>query len=112
MIGQEIRKARIRLGITNTELAKMTGLSRPAISLLEIDKIDLSPASIERVANAVQIDPASLLYRKGKVPSIVKEVLRSDERFFRTIYNLTLNRNAGLITDRHLNEVERLVPKC
>lgn len=53
-IAEQLREAMIARGITQTELAKRLGISRPSVSAL-LDGSSLNTSSLERVANAIGI---------------------------------------------------------
>ena len=56
-LGQRIRAQRIRLGMTQEELAEVTYIPKPTISNYENDRIDIKSSVIAELANALQTDP-------------------------------------------------------
>ena len=62
-----LREARKEQDLTQLELAEKAGVRQAAISLLESGKatrVDL--AMLERLANALGVEPAQLIQRVGK----------------------------------------------
>jgi transcriptional regulator with XRE-family HTH domain len=55
-LGQRIRAARIRMGMTQEELAERTFIPKPTISNYENDRIDIKSSVITELANALQTD--------------------------------------------------------
>lgn len=60
-LGQRIRAQRIRLGMTQEELAEITFIPKPTISNYENDRIDIKSSVIAELANALQTDPNYLI---------------------------------------------------
>jgi len=54
-MGDRVRQARDRLGWTQQDLAVRAGISRPLVALAETGRCRLSPASLERVADALGV---------------------------------------------------------
>ena len=55
-IGTEIRTRRKRLGMTQLDVAEMTGLQRQTISRVESGNSSVTIASVERIATVVGLD--------------------------------------------------------
>jgi len=55
-IGTEIRSRRKRLGMTQLDVAEMTGLQRQTISRVESGNSSVTIASVERIATVVGLD--------------------------------------------------------
>ena len=72
-LGQRIRAQRIRLGMTQEELAEATFIPKPTISNYENDRIDIKSSVIAELAKALETDPNYLIMGK-KAPE-------SDNRF-------------------------------
>jgi transcriptional regulator with XRE-family HTH domain len=51
--GSALRKRRISLGLTQEDLAKITGLNRSYISDVELGKVGISLERADKLANAV-----------------------------------------------------------
>lgn len=66
-LGQRIRAQRIRLGMTQEELAKATFIPKPTISNYENDRIDIKSSVIAELAKALETDPNYLIMGE-KVP--------------------------------------------
>lgn len=60
-LGQRIRAQRIRLGMTQEELAKTTFIPKPTISNYENDRIDIKSSVIAELAKALETDPNYLI---------------------------------------------------
>lgn len=60
-LGTEIKVSRIRVGMSADKLAKLTGLSRPCISDIELGKCDSKILSYKRIADALGISLKDLL---------------------------------------------------
>ena len=60
-LGQRIRAQRIRLGMTQEELAKATFIPKPTISNYENDRIDIKSSVIAELAKALETDPNYLI---------------------------------------------------
>jgi transcriptional regulator with XRE-family HTH domain len=59
--GARIRKLRESRGLNLHELARLCGISAPALSLIETGKRDLRLTSLYRIAAALRINAGSLL---------------------------------------------------
>lgn len=59
-----VNKLRIQQGLTQEKLAELSGLHRTYISLLEREQRNISLQNIERIANALHVDPYELLIGK------------------------------------------------
>ncbi len=60
-VGERIRELRITRGLTVTDLAECSGLSRPSMSRVEAGKQALSLQSLFRVARELNVAPGTLL---------------------------------------------------
>ena len=54
-IGQQIRKARDKQGLTQTELAAKAGVSRPTVARVELG-VAISFATLVKIADALSLD--------------------------------------------------------
>lgn len=61
VFGTNLRKYRIERGLSQEQLAKMSGLHRTYISLVERFQRSISLGNIEKVADALGIEPYKLL---------------------------------------------------
>ena len=59
--GSRLRKARETRGLNLHELARLSGTSAPALSLIENGKRDLRLSSLCRIAAALRVSPGDLL---------------------------------------------------
>lgn len=60
-VGGRIRAARDAAGLKLEELARLSGLSAPALSLIETGKRDLRITTLTRIAAALRAAPGDLL---------------------------------------------------
>lgn len=60
-VGEQIRAARELSGLTLHQLARLSGISAPALSQIETGKRDLRISSLYRVASALRVDAGDLL---------------------------------------------------
>lgn len=60
-LGKRIRAARIRMGMTQEELAEVTYIPKPTISNYENDRIDIKSSVIAELAKALGTDPNYLI---------------------------------------------------
>jgi transcriptional regulator with XRE-family HTH domain len=66
MVGEELRKARLRAGLTQQELADRAGLHYTYISHLEHDKYSPTLDAFFRLCDALGVSPARLIGRIDK----------------------------------------------
>jgi transcriptional regulator with XRE-family HTH domain len=57
---QRLKEHRHRRGLTQEELAILSGVSRPTIAFLETTRRRATPATIRRLAKALKIRPEQL----------------------------------------------------
>ena len=73
---RNIRKFRIEIGMTQDDLAKLTGYSdRSSIAKIERGDVDLPQSKIMLFASALKVDAGTLMGSSGTIPS----TLSSDE---------------------------------
>ena len=69
--GARVKKRRIELGITQTELAKRAGYtSRSTINKIELGLIDVPQSKIVAIARALMIDPTALVGWESPAPEL------------------------------------------
>jgi hypothetical protein len=56
MVGSAVRVARLRAGVSQTELAARAGTSQPAIARLEKGMVSPTVISLDRIARALGTD--------------------------------------------------------
>lgn len=61
MLGSELRKARLKAGLTQEELAHRAGISRNYVSLMELDQKSPTVDTLMRVCHAMGASAGSLL---------------------------------------------------
>lgn len=59
--GYRIRKTRAAQGLSLEQLARLTGISGPALSLIETGKRDPRLTTLKRIADALRVAPATLI---------------------------------------------------
>lgn len=68
-IGRRIREARGAQGLSLDQLARLTGISAPALSLIETAKRDARITTLARIARALRIPLSDLLGDQGAASS-------------------------------------------
>ena len=61
LFGKRVRERRLALGLTQQELADRAGIHRSYIGQIEMGKRNVTLKSVARIAEALQINIASLL---------------------------------------------------
>ncbi|MET4102684.1 transcriptional regulator with XRE-family HTH domain [Roseovarius sp. MBR-78] len=59
--GYRIRETRAAQGLSLDQLARLTGISAPALSLIETGKRDPRLTTLKRIADALRVPPATLI---------------------------------------------------
>ncbi|TRO89929.1 helix-turn-helix transcriptional regulator [Glycocaulis profundi] len=70
-VGRRLRQARENRGLKLHELARLSGLSAPALSLIETGQRDLRLSTLFRIADALRVPVGTLVEdepRKGASP--------------------------------------------
>lgn len=73
--GEVLRGLRVRLGLSQEQLAEITGIARPNISALENNRLDMTSHYAEMFAVIFNVHPSEILYPNGHVkksPEILK----------------------------------------
>ena len=70
-VGSRIREAREDRGLNLHELARLSGISAPALSLIETGKRDLRVTSLCRIADALRIAAGDLVEDRPAAPAHV-----------------------------------------
>jgi HTH-type transcriptional regulator, competence development regulator len=60
-VGRRVRTTRVAQGLSLKQLARLTGISSPALSLIETAKRDARLTTLARIAAALRVPLASLL---------------------------------------------------
>lgn len=71
-LGDEIRAARIAMGMTQVELAEAAELGQTTISMIELGKRHGTPETRQRLASVLGLDVARLFVLAGDIPSAQK----------------------------------------
>ena len=66
MLGEEIRKARLRAGLTQEKLAFKAGVSRQYVSLLELNEKSPTVAMLIRLCRAMDASAGKIVARVEK----------------------------------------------
>jgi transcriptional regulator with XRE-family HTH domain len=81
-VGQRIKAAREKAGITQSELAVLLGYTSPtAISLIEADERSVKVDTLEKIAEVLHQDVQYLTTGNNSQISTVKTALRADPTF-------------------------------
>ena len=76
-VGKRIRQARIRLGLSRANLAKLVGVNERTITNYENGKT-MKPSILQKIAKALEVDPQWLLTGEGSLPTPSKIALPHD----------------------------------
>jgi transcriptional regulator with XRE-family HTH domain len=60
-LGENLRVARERLGLTQEEIGRRSGVHPTEVSRIEAGKRDPRVSTVERLARAVEVSPSDLL---------------------------------------------------
>lgn len=60
-VGQLVKDAREQAGISQRELARLSGIAQPNLSRIEADQQDPTIATIQKIAKALGVDYRDLL---------------------------------------------------
>lgn len=75
--GERIANARIRAKLTQDDLARLIGTSRPTVCRYETGAIGIIPPDkIEAIAKALSVTPAYLMGWQGPAPIVTEDVVR------------------------------------
>jgi transcriptional regulator with XRE-family HTH domain len=67
-VGRRIRATRVAQGLSLEQLARLTGISSPALSLIETAKRDARLTTLGRIATALRVPLAALLDDRSPDP--------------------------------------------
>ena len=65
LLGRNLREARLRAGLTQTDVANIADSSQPYIGAIERGEMNVQLSTLLRVAYAVHVDPGALLLADG-----------------------------------------------
>ncbi len=85
--GEVLRGLRIKCGLSQDQLAELTGLQRPNISGLENERIQMTSHYAEIFSAVFKIHPSEILYPNGHVKktSELQKLEKKAEAFFKKI---------------------------
>jgi transcriptional regulator with XRE-family HTH domain len=64
-VGQQVRNVRELQEMTQADLAKSSGVPQPTISSIEADRVAIGVDRAEKLARALKVHPAVLLWPNG-----------------------------------------------
>jgi transcriptional regulator with XRE-family HTH domain len=64
-VGQQVRNVRELQEMTQGELAETSGVPQPTISSIEADRVSIGVERAEKLARALKVHPAVLLWPNG-----------------------------------------------
>jgi transcriptional regulator with XRE-family HTH domain len=64
-VGQQVRNVRELQEMTQADLAESSGVPQPTISSIEADRVSIGVDRAERLARALKVHPAVLLWPNG-----------------------------------------------
>ena len=67
-VGHRIRETRAAQGLSLEQLARLTGISAPALSLIETGKRDPRLTTLKRISDALRISLTALIADGGVAP--------------------------------------------
>lgn len=68
-IGANVRKARVRLGLSQAQLAEKAGVNGRHLQRIERGLVDLHVSALQALADALEVTPAALLKPAKLEPS-------------------------------------------
>lgn len=77
-LGQRIKKERLRLQMTQRDLADKVGITVPYMSKIEADKETPTEEKLAKLAKVLCLDADELTLAAGRMPSDVMERLAAD----------------------------------
>jgi len=97
-----MKENRNRLGFSQSRLAERTGLSTQYIAMIELTRKFPSPEMLERIANALEIDPPELFsiqIAEAQIRKFKKSVLIEIEK--------AVSGAVMQVIERNLEEIEK-----
>jgi len=92
---EDIKKKRKELKLTQSELAKLAGVSQPLVARIEAGNVDPRRSTLEKVVRVLNEIQGKKVMAKDIMHSPVVSVLRDD----------SLNRAMGLMEDRGISQL-------
>ena len=82
----DVRGMRLRAGLSQRQLADLSGIAQPNISAYESGKLTPSPATLARIAQATAVRPSSLLAQlRDEVVAVAARHHASNVRVFGSV---------------------------
>jgi transcriptional regulator with XRE-family HTH domain len=105
LLAYNMKENRNKLGLSQSRLAERTGLSTQYIAMIELTRKFPSPEMLERIANALEIDPPELFsiqIAEAQIRKFKKSVLTEIEK--------AVSGAVMQVIERNLEEIEKNVP--
>ena len=67
VVGQNIRRLRLRRGLTQVELAKLIGTEQTVISSYEVGRVTVTLPRLQAIAEALQAEPGEF-FKESEAP--------------------------------------------
>jgi len=102
LLAYNMKENRNRLGFSQSRLAERTGLSTQYIAMIELTRKFPSPEMLERIANALEIDPPELFsiqIAEAQIRKFKKSVLIEIEK--------AVSGAVMQVIERNLEEIEK-----
>ena len=77
--GEILRGLRLKIGLSQDQLAELTGIARPNLSGLENDRIEMTSHYAEIFAAVFKVHPSEILYPNGNVKKS-SEILKLEKK--------------------------------
>jgi predicted nucleotidyltransferase len=85
-VSEIIRRARTDAGLSQSELARLTGIRQPSLSAFESGKVEPRPETVARILDATRLRPSVLLQRhRSEVLDAVRRRHASNVRVFGSV---------------------------
>jgi len=105
LLAYNMKENRNRLGLSQSRLAERTGLSTQYIAMIELTRKFPSPEMLERIADALEIDPPELFsiqIAEAQIRKFKKSVLTEIEK--------AVSGAVMKVIERNLEEIEEKSP--
>lgn len=81
-----VRQMRLRAGLSQRQLADLTGIAQPNISAYESGRLPPNPATLARIAEATKVRPSALLaQRRDDIIAVAARHHASNVRVFGSV---------------------------
>jgi DNA-binding XRE family transcriptional regulator len=76
LLGRNLREARLRAGLTQTDVANIVASSQPYVGAIERGEMNVQLSTLLRLAYAVRVDPGALLLGDGAAHYSLETLVR------------------------------------